>query len=100
LEGGNIHRFGLDPPDISDHHAIVQLTNPLIFFGVMIELLSHSQDVLRSRLLSEHLDKSVDEWVQSRLWYFGYQPVVQASLAEQRMGAILDRVGFKQPVKA
>jgi IS5 family transposase len=31
------------------------------FFGVMIELLSHSEDVLRSRLLSEHLGKSANE---------------------------------------
>jgi hypothetical protein len=66
----------------------------------MIELLSHSEDVLRSRLLSEQLSKSADEWARSRLWHFWYQPIVHASLTEQRMGAIFDRVGFKQPVKA
>jgi hypothetical protein len=65
------------------------------FIGVMLELLSHSQDVFRSRLLSKHLAKSPDEGAQSLFWHFRYQPEVQASLTEQRMGAILDRVRFK-----
>jgi hypothetical protein len=48
----------------------------------MIELLSHSEDVLRSRLLREHLSKSANEWAQSRLWHFRYQPkILNLSLA-------------------